>query len=202
MGKHSSRAADNLPKSPSCLCFQAGSCWQGCVVLLHGVCSVCFQWVPLLSPWRTCYSILDETFRRHHWCYRMFSGLWHSRWGTSQLFWHQEKVSWMFHYRKYSGFYFVISFSLTDAQGAKLGQSFFKNPQNKKPKQNQKATTKKAKFYSLSSFCWWLFSWLCWILLSILLVKKKRLSSNNLILAQMPLLCLDLSINISVQFFN
>lgn len=32
--------------------------------------------------------------------------------------------------------------------------------------------------------------------------EKKRLSSNNLILAQMPLLCLDLSINISVQFFN
>lgn len=141
MGKHSSRAADNLPKSPSCLCFQAGSCWQGCVVLLHGVCSVCFQWVPLLSPWRTCCSILDKTFRRHHWCYRMFSGLWHSRWGTSQLFWHQEKVSWMFHYRKYSGFYFVISFSLTDAQGAKLGQSFFKNPPKKtqtKPKSHNK----------------------------------------------------------------
>lgn len=31
---------------------------------------------------------------------------------------------------------------------------------------------------------------------------KKKLSSKSLVLAQMPLLCLDLSINISMQFFN
>lgn len=144
MGKHSCRAADNLPKSPSCPSFQAGSCWHWCVVLSHGEqlgcavfvsseCLCCLLGVAAPSWTKHSWDIIDaalqDVLRTLAYQVRYQPAFLTAR--KSVLTVSLQKVQWVF---------FLNFFSLSNAQGEKLGQTLINN--NLKPPKTKTKTKK------------------------------------------------------------
>lgn len=156
-----------------------------------GLCSVCFQWALLLSPW-SCSSILNKTLLRHHWCCSAEHSQDSGTPGEVPASFSDSKERCLRCFTTESSerkLFLIFFFPLPDAQWAKLGQSLINNnyphppPPNKiiiKPPPKQKTQTKPKK-HNKKGKIWFSFLFLSMALFLNMLHIAKHVFSEKMV---------------------